>query len=517
MLSATALLLFLLLLVSVIVLVSPYHGNNNTGTKSKKQRPPGPWRLPFIGSIHHLLTSQPQATLRDLAQKHGPVMYLRLGQVDTVVVSSPGVAQVVLRDKDINFASRPYLLATEIIGYGGHDFAFAPYGAYWRALRKLCTLELLSARKVRQLAPIRDSETMSLVKEIRRRSCGARGEPAAVNLGSLLVSCANNITGLATFGDRFSSEHKAKFLSAMAVVLSSGSGLCVSDLFPSMRFLDVATGMRRRLQVAHEHLDQVLDQIIKACEARQNVKNAEAAEDDDILSTMLRIKDEEEFDFPFNITHIKAVIIDLFIGGTETTSSVAEWVMSELMRNPETMAKAQAEVRRALDSKNPGDHESLLGSLSYTGMVIKETMRLHPSLPLLLPRLCREDCDVGGFEVPKGTRVIVNSWAMARSPELWDEAEEFRPERFVASTADYKGTQFEYLPFGSGRRMCPGMGFGLVTLELIVVRLLYYFDWSLPAGIRAEELDMDTTVGATARRTRQLHLVAMPYEQAMEI
>ena len=191
--------------------------------------------------------------------------------------------------------------------------------------------------------------------------------------------------------------------------------------------------------------------------------------------------------------------------------------MSELMRNPEAMAKAQAEVRRALDSKNPGDYESLMGSLSYTGMVIKETMRLHPSLPLLLPRLCREDYDVGGFEVPKGTRVIVNSWAMARSPELWDEAEEFRPERFVASTADYKGTQFEYLPFGSGRRMCPGMGFGLVTLELIVVRLLYYFDWSLPAGIRAEELDMDTTVGATARRTRQLHLVAMPYEQAMEI
>jgi 9beta-pimara-7,15-diene oxidase len=147
-----------------------------------------------------------------------------------------------------------YLLATEIIGYGGHDFAFAPYGAYRRALRKL-----------RQLAPIGDSETMSLAREIRRRSCGARGEPAAaVNLGSLLVSCANYITGLATFGDRFSNEHKAKFLSAMAVVLSSGSGFCVSDLFPSMRFLDVATGMRRRLQVAHEQLDQVLDQIIEA-------------------------------------------------------------------------------------------------------------------------------------------------------------------------------------------------------------------------------------------------------------
>lgn len=218
MLSTTNTLLLFLFLISVVVVLVSYH-SNKTGTKSKKKRPPGPWGLPFIGSIHHLLTSQPQATLRDLGEKHGPLMYLRLGQVDTVVVSSPAVAQVVLRDKDINFASRPYMLATEFIG-GGHSFALAPYGAYWRALRKLCTLELFSTRKVRQVAPINDSETMSLVREIRR-SCAA-GEP--VNLGSLLVSCANSVTVLATFGDRLSSEHKLKFLSAIAVVLSNGSG-----------------------------------------------------------------------------------------------------------------------------------------------------------------------------------------------------------------------------------------------------------------------------------------------------
>ena len=191
--------------------------------------------------------------------------------------------------------------------------------------------------------------------------------------------------------------------------------------------------------------------------------------------------------------------------------------MSELLRNPEAMAKAQAEVREALNNKNPGDQESLLGGLNYTGMVIKETLRLHPSIPLLLPRLCRETCNVAGFEVSKDARVIINAWAMARSPKHWDDPEEFKPERFLATAADYKGTQLEYLPFGGGRRMCPGMGFGLATLELIVVRLLYYFDWSLPAGFRSEELDMDTTVGATARRTNQLRLVATPYEHAMEI
>jgi cytochrome P450 len=187
--------------------------------------------------------------------------------------------------------------------------------------------------------------------------------------------------------------------------------------------------------------------------------------------------------------------------------------MSELMRNPEAMAKAQAEVRRALDGKSPQDHERHIDELPYTRMMIKESMRLHPALPLLIPRLCQETCHVGGFEVPKGTKVIVNAWAVARSPEHWRDADEFRPERFEDSAADYKGLRFEYLPFGSGRRMCPGDTFGLAVLELMVVRLLYYFDWSLPHGMKPHELDMDMVIGATARRRNHLQLVVSPYKE----
>jgi 9beta-pimara-7,15-diene oxidase len=167
----------------------------------------------------------------------------------------------------------------------------------------------------------------------------------------------------------------------------------------------------------------------------------------------------------------------LFTAGTETTSSTAEWVMSELMRNPEVMEKAQGEVRRMIDNKIPQDHENQMGGLRYMKMVIKETMRLHPVVPLLLPRVCGETYDVGGFEVTKETRIIVNSWALARNPEIWHDAEKFRPERFEDSHIGYdKGTQFEYLPFGGRRRMCPGDVFALAVLELILVRLLYYFD-----------------------------------------
>ncbi|TVU51752.1 hypothetical protein EJB05_03196, partial [Eragrostis curvula] len=176
------------------------------------------------------------------------------------------------------------------------------------------------------------------------------------------------------------------------------------------------------------------------------------------------------------------------------------------------MAKAQAEVRQVFANTNPCDHESCLDQLPYTKMVIKEALRLHPPAPLIGPRICREACNVGGFEVPKGTRVIVNSWAISRSSMYWDDAEEFRPERFEKSARDYSGTQFDYLPFGSGRRMCPGVNFGLVALDLIVARHLYYFNWDLPAGMRPEDLNMDTTIGVSARKKNQLQVVATPYE-----
>jgi cytochrome P450 len=147
-------------------------------------------------------------------------------------------------------------------------------------------------------------------------------------------------------------------------------------------------------------------------------------------------------------------------------------------------------------------------------MVIKESMRLNTVVPLLVPHLCRETCDVGGFQVTEGTRVMINMWAMARNPEYWHDAEKFRPERFEDGMIDFKGSRFEYLPFGTGRRRCPGDTFGLAVLELVVARLLYYVDWSLPAGMRRDELDMDVYVGATVRRKNPLHLVASPYKVA---
>lgn len=301
----SSLSILFLFLISILVLFS------SRSWRHTKRQPPGPWGFPFIGSIHHMLHSQPYIALRDLAKKSGPVMYLRLGEVDHVVISSPAAAQEVLQAKDLNFASRPSLLVTEIIAYNNVDIAFAPYGPYWRMLRKICTLELLSTRKVRQFAPIRDSETMSLIGKIR----DSAGEP--VNLSKLLTSSANSITSLATFGGRCSEERKEQFLSSMAVITEHGSGFCVSDLFPSLWFVDTVIGTRCRVWRAQQQVEELLDKIITESEARRNERKVrDAPEQDrqgetDILSVLLRIRDEGEPEFPINTTNIKAVIMVL--------------------------------------------------------------------------------------------------------------------------------------------------------------------------------------------------------------
>uniref|UniRef100_A0A0E0KMU7 Cytochrome P450 n=1 Tax=Oryza punctata TaxID=4537 RepID=A0A0E0KMU7_ORYPU len=504
--EATVTLVSLISLPILLALLSR-NRKSSSSPSSKKRRPPGPWNLPLIGSLLHLLRSQPQVALRDLAVKYGPVMFLRTGQVDTVVVSSPAAAQEVFRDKDVTFASRPSILISEIFCYGNLDIAFAPYGAYWRMLRKLCTVELLSTKMVRQLAPLRNDETLNLVRNIEAASGhggGDGGKP--VTIATLLTSCTNTITAKAAFGQACSSELQEQFLTALDEALKFSNGFCFGDLFPSLRFIDAMTGLRSRLERLRRQLDNVYDKIVALCESHPS---------DSLVNVLLRIRDQGELEFPFGTTHVKAIILDMFTGGTETTSTSAEWVMSELMRNPEVMAKAQAEVRRVLDNKSPQDHEGLLDDLRYMKMVIKETLRLNPVLPLLLPRVCRETCEIGGYEVVEGTRVVVNAWAMARSPEYWDDAEKFVPERFEDGTADFNGSRFEYLPFGTGRRRCPGDIFGMATLELIVARLLYYFDWSLPAGMQPNDVDMELVVGATARRKNHLQLVASPYKPVL--
>ncbi|KAK9940708.1 hypothetical protein M0R45_017353 [Rubus argutus] len=196
--------------------------------------------------------------------------------------------------------------------------------------------------------------------------------------------------------------------------------------------------------------------------------------------------------------------------GGETSSTTVDWVMSEMIKNPITMRMAQDEVRDVFNRKGHAD-ETSIKDMKYLKLVIKETLRLHPPAPLLIPRECRETCEIAGYEIPVKTKVIINAWAIGRDPKYWTEPERFYPERFLDSSIDYKGTNFEYIPFGAGRRICPGILYGLANVELPVALLLYHFDWKLPNGEKHEDLDMTEAFGATVRRKEDLQLIATPY------
>lgn len=183
--------------------------------------------------------------------------------------------------------------------------------------------------------------------------------------------------------------------------------------------------------------------------------------------------------------------------------------MSEMLKNPRVMKKPQDEVRQVFAGKQTIEEEGI-HELEYLNMVIKETLQLHPPLPLLLPRKCRESCRIEGYDIPIGCKVIVNAWAIGRDLNYWTEPKKFYPDRFVDSPVDYKGGHFEFIPFGSVRRICPGISFEIANVKFPLANLLYHFNWKLPYRTKNEDIDMSEVFGATVKRKNDLYLVPIP-------
>ncbi|GAU17445.1 hypothetical protein TSUD_233230 [Trifolium subterraneum] len=204
-------------------------------------------------------------------------------------------------------------------------------------------------------------------------------------------------------------------------------------------------------------------------------------------------------------------LIDVFVAGTDASSITIEWAMSEMMKNPRVREKAQAELRQAFRGKKLIS-ETDLEKLTYLKLVIKETLRLHSPFPLLIPRECTELTKIDGYDIPKKTTILINAWAIGRDPEHWNDAERFIPERFDGNFIDFKENNFEYIPFGAGKRMCPGMTFGLASVMFSLAILLYHFNWKLPNQMKPEDLDMIEDFGLTIGRKNQLCLIPTAHD-----
>ncbi|KAK7276930.1 hypothetical protein RIF29_18079 [Crotalaria pallida] len=471
----------------------------SSSKNSTTKLPPGPWKLPIIGNLHQFLSPLPHHCLRNLAAKHGPLMHLKLGEVTNIIVSSPEMAKNIAKTHDLNFSYRPETTFSKSTFYNGKDILFSQYGDYWRQLRKICTIELLTAKRAQSFRSIREEEVSALVKTL----CESEG--SIVNLSEMISSLTYGITARAAFGKK--NRNQQVFISAIKGIVKLAGGPCVADLYPSIRVvLEKMSRTKAEYERFQREIDRVLQDILDD-HKNKKMRDISYEAEEDLVDILLKFQqNNKDLQHPLSDENIKAVIQDMFGAGGETTSLVVEWGMSEMMKNPKVMEEAQAEVRKVYATKGYVD-ESELHQLIYLKSVIKETLRLHPPAPLSVPRETRETCKINGYEVPAKSTVLFNLWAIGRDPEYWNEAESFKPERFLNSSIDYKGTHFEYIPFGVGRRMCPGISFAIPNIELLLAKLLYHFDWKLPYGIKHEEFDMTEAFGITVKREHGLHLI----------
>jgi cytochrome P450 len=482
----------LIFVSSFIFLLLKFWKNPKSPTKHQNL-PPSPPKLPVIGHLHHLIGGLPHHALQRVTQKFGPVLHLQLGQVQAVVISSRQAAREVLKNQDPACADRPESIGSKIMWYDYSDIVFSPYNEYWRQMRKICILELLSAKNVKSFGSIRQDEVARLVKSLRSTS----GQP--VNLTEKVFAFTSSITCRAAFGKVMRDRDTLIALLKKAVTMAGGFEL--ADLFPSFKLLHVLSWNRYKLLSMRRKLDAILDVFLEEHKLKQSGEFG----GEDILDVLLRMQRNGELQFPITNDNIKAVIFDMFSAGTETSSTTIDWAMAELMRNPRVMAKVQAEIRESFKGKTSIE-ESDVQALKYLKLVIKETFRLHPPIPLL-PRACRDECVVDGYTIPLKSKVMINIWSMGRDPEYWPEPESFKPERFENSSVDFLGNHFEFIPFGAGRRICPGMTFGLANVELPLAQLLYHFDWKMPKGMRPDDIDMSEAEGIAVSRKNGLILV----------
>ncbi|CAI0440760.1 unnamed protein product [Linum tenue] len=467
--------------------------------------PPGPWALPLVGNLHQMAlgSSLPHRRLRDLARQYGPVMRLRFGEVPIVVVSSAEWAQLFLQAHDASFAARPLLPAASIVFYGGRDIAFAAYGEYWRKMRKVCDVGLLGTGRVKSLHPVMEQEVCNLYT---LPPPPAAGEPINLSRSLFDLGCSINsrlVLGMSSLGQ----EEVGVFFSLASQLMKAMGGFDLVDLFPSSELLRRITGAHGELKKLHAALDAILETVINDhVTKRSAAKNIDDEEED--------LENNEHRQLPITNSDIKAVILDLLMAGTSPWIAVVEWAMSELMKNPRMMEKAQKEVRHRFDGQ--GEivvvvDEACINELQYLQLVLTETLRFHSPGPLNLPRENQETVVINGYQIPAKTKVIFNSWAMGRDPDHWTNPECFDPERFLHTSTDYKGHHFDLIPFGAGRRICPGMHFGTTIVKLVLANLLYHFDWELPNQMKPRDLDMSERLGLDLRRKNDLVLVPIPY------
>ncbi|KAL0890039.1 hypothetical protein Bca101_014022 [Brassica carinata] len=468
-------------------------------TTTKINPPPSPWRLPIIGNFHQLSLS-PHRSFRSLSLRYGPLMLLHFGRVPVLVVSSAEVAHDIMKTHDRLFANRPITKAVDKVTHGGRDLVFAPYGEYWRNIKSLCIVHLLTNKMVRSFQKGREEEINLMMEYVEKASSSS----STVNLSQLFITLTSDVMSKVALGRKYSSDQGTIDIKRLVRTFARVLGTFpVADYIPSLAWIDWIRRLDGKVEEVSKTFDDFLEKVVQEHDVDAEKRRS------GFVDTLLSIQRERMTPFAFDKSDIKLIILDMFIGGTATTSSLLEWTMTELMRHPECMKKLRDDIC-SVSTHNSYVNEEDVEKMNYLNAVIKETLRLHPPLSVLIPRQVSEDIKLKGYDIAAGTQVIINAWAIQRDNATWGpDAEEYKPERHLNSSWDFQGQDFKFLPFGSGRRLCPGIRLALVLVEVTLANLVKRFDWRVPVGPHGiDKPDLAEAAGIEA--CRKFPLIVFP-------
>ncbi|KAL7138872.1 hypothetical protein ABFS83_09G011700 [Erythranthe nasuta] len=468
----------------------------SSSPRKTKNSPPSPPALPIIGNLHQLGKLH-HRSLHQLSKKYGPLMLLHLGSKPTLVVSSADVAKQILKTHDLAFSDKPALTTFKKIFYDLNDVLTLPYGDQWRKLRSVFVHDLLSNTRVKAFSPVRDEEIRILVNKIRSRC------DSSVNLTDTFVSFANDLICRAAFGKKRMSEteHGKKFLDAMGKAVGLLSKVTLGDFVPWLGWINRLNGFNAELDRCASVKDDVMDAVIE-----EHLKVGPTGSGDSFVDILLGIYKGNTPGVSIDLISVKALILDVFGAGTETSATTLVWIMTDLIKHPAVMKKLQEEVRHVMQEKQHITDEDIR-KMQYLKAVVKEAFRYHPTITMVV-HSSREYVNLMGcYDIPPKTMVMINTWAIGRDPSYWDEPERYMPERFLNSTVDTKGFDFQLIPFGAGRRICPGIGFAETSIEHTIANLVHKFDWALPDGMKGEDLDVTEKYGISLRKKLPLMVV----------
>ncbi|CAI0429135.1 unnamed protein product [Linum tenue] len=473
---------YYLLLLPLFFLSLTYLALKSTNSGRRKLPPSPPWGLPIFG--HSGFMKPPiHRILHALAQRHGPIFSLRLGTRPAVVVSSAALAEECFTKNDVAFANRPRFTMAKHIHYNYTTMTHAPYGGHWRNLRRIGSLEIFSAHRLAASLPIRREEVRRLVANLVRRTDGG---PAVVEMKSAFQELTFDTMMRMVAGKRFYSddEEARGFREVIKEVVARAGASNRADFGAVLRWIDGGKLERTARELAGR-TDSFLQKLIE--ERRRNT----------MIDHLLALQESEPENYSDQI--IKGLVMVMLLAGTDTLSVTLEWALANLLNHPNILLKAREEIDKQIGQERLID-EPDISNLTYLQNIIVETLRLYPAGPLLVPHASSEDCVVGGYHVPRDTILLVNAWAIHRDPNLWDDPTSFIPERYENEGKE----SYKMIPFGLGRRSCPGVGLAHRFMGLTLGILIQCFEWE---RVSEEEVDMTEGKGATMPREKPLEAI----------